>query len=106
MELFDQIRRISFVFFIIVGISHFLAGFMFINGYAVPVSGLMNRVLFIPFVLATVSYALSNLKYHMLEYGKNSKTLDYTFLTIGILVFLLLLSIELLVVDSPHPLTP
>lgn len=104
MELFDQIRKISFIFFIIVGLVHFLAGFFFVNGYFAPESGLLNRVLFIPFVLATLTYGLSNFKYHLLEYGKDSKTWNYIFIGFGAAIFLILLSIELLVVDSPTPL--
>ena len=73
MEVFDQIRRISFVFFIIVGLAHFVSGLMFVNGYGVPGSGLVNRVLFIPFIIATLSYGLSNLKYNLSEYGKKFK---------------------------------
>lgn len=106
MELYDQIRKISFAFFIIVGLVHFLAGFFFINGYFAPESGLVNRVLFIPFVIATLTYGLSNFKYLLLEYGKDSKTWNYVFIGFGVAIFLILLSIELLVVDSPSPLTP
>ena len=106
MELFDQIRKMSFIFFIILGLAHFGAGLIYVNGYFIPTSGLINRVLFIPFVLATLTYGMSNIKYHLLEYGKDSKVLNYTFITIGIAVFVALLVIELLVVDSPRPLTP
>ncbi len=106
MEVFDQIRRISFVFFIIVGLAHFVSGLMFVNGYGVPGSGLVNRVLFIPFIIATLSYGLSNLKYNLSEYGKNSKTLDYAFIIFGVLIFLILISIEFFVPDSPCPLSP
>lgn len=106
MELYDQIRKISFVFFVIVGLAHFLAGLLFVNSYFVPESGLVNRVLFIPFVLATLTYGLSNFKFHLLEYGKDSKTWNYVFIGFGVTVFLILLAIELLVVDSPTPLLP
>lgn len=106
MELLDQIRKISFVFFLILGLAHFLAGLMYINGYYVPVSGIINRVLFIPFVLAALTYGLSNLKYRMLELGKDSKVWNYTFIALGIVVFLALLAIELFIIDSPAPLTP
>lgn len=105
MELYDQIRRISFVFFFLVGLAHFLAGFMFMNGYFVPESGIINRVLFIPFVVATITYAFSNLKYHLLELEKDAKWLNYTLIGIGVAIFLGLLVIELFVVDSSCPLS-
>ena len=106
MELYDQIRRISFVFFFLVGLGHFLAGLFFVNGYFAPESGMVNRVLFIPFVLATLTYAFSNLKYHLAELGKDAKWLNYTLIGSGVAVFLGLLVIELLVVDSVCPLNP
>lgn len=106
MELLDQIRKISFIFFLILGLAHFLAGLMYINGYYIPASGIVNRVFFIPFVLAAITYGFSNLKYRMLELGKDSKALTYTFIAFGIVIFLVLLAIELFVIDSPAPLTP
>lgn len=106
MELYDQIRRISFVFFLIVGLAHFLSGLFFINGYFVPESGIVNRVLFIPFVLATLTYAFSNLKYHLSELGRDAKWLNYTLIGTGIAVFFGLLVVELFVVDSTCPLSP
>lgn len=104
MELADQIRKISFVFFIIVGLVHFLAGLFFVNGYLSPASGLVNRVSFIPFVLAAMAYGLANLKCHLLEYGKDSKAWNWAFLSLGVLVFLILVSIEFFVGDSACPL--
>lgn len=104
MELYDQIRRISFIFFTAVGLAHFTAGLLFINGYFAPTASLVNRVLYIPFVLSTLTYALSNLKCRLLEYGKDSKTWNYMFLAAGIIVFASLLAVELLVVDSPSPI--
>lgn len=106
MELFDQIRRVSFVFFVAVGLAHFISGLMYVNNYSIPLSGLVNRVLFIPFVVAGLAYGLANLKYNLLEYGKDSKFLNYAFLIFGILIFLILISIEFFVADSSCPLSP
>ncbi|MBI2453606.1 hypothetical protein HYV58_00315 [Candidatus Peregrinibacteria bacterium] len=106
MELFDHIRKISFGFFVAMGLAHFLAGFFFVNGYLSPESGLVNRILFLPFVASGLVYALSNAKYHLCSYGKNSKAWDFLFLVFGITAFLLLLLIEFLVEDSKTTLIP
>ena len=106
MELYDQIRKIAFVFFVATGLAHFLSGLFFVNGYYAPSSGLVNRVLFIPFVLSTITYALSNIKCALMESGKDSKTLNYTFISLASAAFVILLAIELLAVDSPAPLIP
>lgn len=105
MELYDHIRRISFVFFVIVGLAHFISGLLYINGHFAPGSALVNRVLFIPFVLVTLTYAWSNLKYHLLSYGKDSKAVTYGTISLGIALFLALISIEFFVADAPCPLS-
>lgn len=106
MELYDQIRRIAFIFFVATGLAHFLSGLFYVNGYAAPESGLVNRVLFIPFVLSTITYALSNIKCVLMESGKDSKVLNYTFISLAAAAFIILLAIELLVLDSKTPLIP
>lgn len=106
MELFDQIRKISFIFFVSVGLIHFLAGFMFINGYYVPTSGLVNRVLFVPFAISMITYGFSNIKCYLIENGKDSKNIDYALIGLGIAIFVILMGTELLIADSPRPLMP
>lgn len=106
MELYDQIRKVSFVFFFILGLAHFLAGLLFVNSYALPASGILNRVLFIPFVLSTLTFALSNFRYYLASFGKTSKKWDWSFIAIGIIVFLSLLAVELFITDLPSPLIP
>jgi hypothetical protein len=100
MELFDHIRKISFGFFATIGLLHFVAGLMFVNGYFSETSGLINRISFIPFVLATLVYGFSNLKCYMLGYDKSYKWLDYTLMAVFAIVFIGLLTIEFLVIDA------
>lgn len=104
MELIDHLRKISFVFFMGTGLAHFLSGLLFVNGYGVPLTGFANRILFIPFVLATLMYGLSTLKYNLSQEGKEVPWHNYVFIGIGALVFLGLLAIELFAVDSATPL--
>lgn len=106
MELFDQIRKISFSFFISIGLAHFLAGMLYVKGYFSPMSGLINRILFIPFVVCAMAFCFSNIKYRMLENNKDQKWLDYMLIGIGIIVFVALLLVEFFVIDSPTPLLP
>lgn len=105
MELFDHIRKISFVFFGILALAHFLSGLFYINGYLIPESGLVNRILFIPFVVSLMTYGFSNFKYHFLKEGQTSKRIDYALIGIGLFVFLGLLAVELLFPDSRCPLS-
>ena len=104
MELIDQLRKVSFFFFVSLGIGHFIAGLLYINGYAVTTSGLVNRILFIPFSVAAFTYGVANLKYRLLEYGKNPSWLTIAAASIGIVAFIGLLLVELFVPDSSTPL--
>lgn len=104
MELFDHLRKTSFGFFVLLGLVHFIAGLMVVNGYYEKTSLLVHKVLYIPFVLTALTYGLSNAKCTLLAAGKSSKSWDYSFLALGGIVFVALLAIELLFPDAP-PLT-
>lgn len=100
MELADHIRKISFIFFILLGGIHFIAGFLFVNGYAVNTAAVINRALFIPFVISTLTYAFSNSVYHRIQNGNRAQTLGYIYVAIGILILGGLIALEILVPDS------
>ena len=104
MELIDQLRKVSFFFFVSLGLGHFVAGLMYANGYATTTTGLVNRILFIPFTIAAFTYGVANLKYRLLEYGKNPSWLTIASVSVGIVAFVGLLLVELFVPDSPTPL--
>lgn len=104
MELIDQLRKVSFLFFVSLGIGHFIAGLLYVNGYAPNTSGLVNRILFIPFAIAAFTYGVANLKYRLLEFGKNPSWFTIASVSIGIVGFIGLLLVELFVPDSPTPL--
>jgi hypothetical protein len=104
MELYDQMRKISFVFFVVLGIAHFWAGLFFVNGYGLPYSDIVNRVSFIPFVITAGIYVFSHLKCRLIEFNKDAKWVNYAAAGLGAAVFIGLLAIELLMVDSSCPL--
>lgn len=106
MELYDQIRKISFAFFAAIGTVHFLSGLFFVNQYMSQTSMLINRISFIPFVIVSLTYALSNFKYQLSTLGKDSKSWTWAFLGLTAAVFLILISLEFFVADLAVPLTP
>lgn len=106
MELYDHLRKISFGFFLIMGLAHFLAGLMFIKGYDLPASMLINRVTFIPFALSALALGFANIKCALLDSGKSSHVQDYAFIALGSVIFLALLAAELFVADATTPLIP
>lgn len=99
MELYDYIRKISFIFFVILGLAHFVAGLLYVNGYATQITLTVNRALFIPFVLTGLAYVFSGIKCKF-----NAKWLTFLFIGIAVAVFLGLIAIEIFVPDLKTPL--
>ncbi|PJC37089.1 hypothetical protein CO046_02235 [Candidatus Peregrinibacteria bacterium CG_4_9_14_0_2_um_filter_53_11] len=104
MELYDQIRKIAFVFFVVLGLGHFLAGLFFVNGYSPELSLTTNRVLFIPFVISAYTFGFAHLKYRLIEYGANPHWLTPAAISLGTVIFLTLLIVEIFIPDGAHPL--
>lgn len=104
MELYDNIRKISFWFFVGLGIVHFWAGLMFVSNYGVPLSGLINRVTFIPFFVAAYTYFFSQLKHFLIENGIDKRWLTNLLLALGVALFVIAVGVEFFAVDDPTPL--
>ncbi len=104
MELYDNIRKISFWFFALVGLTHFLAGLLYVNGYYSPYSGIVNRVTYIPFYVAAYTFFYAQLKHYLIENGIDRRWLSGLLLGIGCVAFIVLLTVELLAPDSSTPL--
>jgi len=102
MSLYEQIRKISLIFFVVIGLSHFITGLLFVNGYYREITGVTNRVLFIPFVLALFSYLYSGVKS---EENNNSK-LAILILIVGLLVIIGTVALEIFLPDAQNPLRP
>ncbi len=104
MELYDNIRKISFWFFVVIGLTHFLAGLFFVNNYFSPYSGIVNRVTYIPFYVAAYTLFYAQLKHYLLENGVDRRWLSGLLLGIGCATFIVLMGVELFMPDSPTPL--
>lgn len=81
------IKKISFVFFAVLGITHFLSGAMASQNVNLPASDVVMRISFLPFVLASLVYLFGILKENQLKRGKIGKILEYTFAgAVGIVI--------------------
>jgi hypothetical protein len=91
----ENIKKVSLVFFIILGVLHIFSGLMASNNYYMPTTFIMNRVLDIPFAMSALLYGLSNI--YASVYEHHQKVASYILSGIALLVFLLLIYINLLV---------
>ena len=104
MELYDNIRKIAFWFFAIIGLVHFMAGLLYVHHLMTPTSGLINRVTFIPFFIAAYTYFFAQLKCFLIEHGNDKSWITNLLVTLGIALFVSLIGIEFFAVDDPTPL--
>jgi len=100
----ENLKKVALVLFLILGITHIISGLMFSNGYMLPTSMVVNRVLDIPFAITGVIYAFMALYTSLSE--KNRKIPGIVLITLSLLIFLLLLYINLFIPDKTSFLTP
>lgn len=94
LEMVSYMRKISFFFFVVMGFAHFLFGMLWTSGIFQENALLITRLLFAPFLLASISYAYTVVKEHSLQNGHGGKVLDYLFLGLGIIALIGSLFIE------------
>lgn len=104
MELFENIRKISFWFFVTMGLIHFLTGLLYVNNYFTVQAGIINRVTFIPFFVATYTYFYAQLKCHIIQQGRDRRWISGVLIAIGMAIFIVMLGVEIGLVDDPTPL--
>ena len=99
MKTAENLKKVSLVLFIVIGIIHIVSGLMFTNGYLLPMSLIVNRILDIPFAMLGVIYAFMSIYTNIDE--KSRKVAGMVFLGISLLVFVFLIYINLFIPDKP-----
>jgi len=84
--------------FILLGITHIVAGLMFSNGHLLPLSFIINRSLDIPFAMTAVIYVATAIYTKADE--KNKKPLGIALIALSLLIFIFLIYINLLIPDK------
>jgi len=92
---------------VVLGLAHFVAGMLYVQGYYLPGSGLANRVLFIPLLLSLFSYLYAGAKYNQMKDREGSGaggTAATLYMIVGIVVILGMIALEFLLPDAQTPL--
>jgi len=103
MKTANNIKKISLILFLIIGTIHITSGLMFANGYLMPTSMIINRVMDIPFAMTALIYAFMNIYTNINE--KYRKISTITMGTITLLIFIILLYINLFIPDKSSLIT-
>jgi hypothetical protein len=94
----ENLKKVSLVLFIILGLVHIVSGLMFSSGYLLPLSMITNRVLDIPFAMTGLIYAFMTLYLNIDE--KSRKLPGFIFIGISLLIFIVLIYINLFIPDK------
>jgi uncharacterized membrane protein len=97
MKTAENIKKVALIFFIVLGLADIISGLMMANGYLMPTSLIVNRILDIPFAMSALLYGLSSVYENMGE--KKHKTVNIVFIILSVLVFGVLIYINLFIPD-------
>lgn len=97
-EQHSNIKKLALIFFILIGGSHILSGLMTSNGYFLPLSNDINKVLDIPFAMTALLYGFTSIE---IRKDNPQKKVYYVIMAgISVLLFLSLIYINLILPDQ------
>jgi len=94
----ENIKKVSLVLFIILGLSHILTGFLVNSNIGVPLTFIINHILDIPFAMISLIYGLSSIKTDLKDGG--NKTINILFIVLTLLIFFGLVYINIFIPDK------
>ena len=105
----ENLKKVSLILFIVLGLIHILTGFLMTNGVGLPYSFIINHVLDIPFAMTAVIYGLSSIKSGRahgavpsgaLQVEGDHKIINMSFIIMTLLIFVGLVYINIFVPDK------
>ena len=100
METLKNIKKVSILFFIVIGILHIGSSLFIANNLYLKESILVNKTLDIPFIVTGLIYGLTSLRLSLAKQEKSHRILDAVLAATVIVIFLALIAINLFVPDS------
>lgn len=97
MSLLHELKKISLIFFLVLGLIHFLSGMLYANGYSPAVTGPLTRIFFLPFLLSALFYGFTGFRLFLEEIGHHKRFWNYLFLGVALIILIGFLSIEFFV---------
>lgn len=94
----ENIKKVSLILFIVLGLVHILTGFLMTSGIGLPVTFIVNHVMDIPFAMIALIYGLASIKTGLKNGG--SKIISILFILLALLIFAGLVYINVFVPDK------
>ncbi|MFA4891319.1 MAG: hypothetical protein WC604_03130 [Candidatus Gracilibacteria bacterium] len=99
MDTIQNIKKVSILFFIIIGTLHIGSTLFISNGLYLKQALIINKTLDIPFIITGLIYGLSSLRLSLAQEQKSHTILDTVLAGAIIAIFLGLIAVNLLVPD-------
>ncbi|MCK9186664.1 hypothetical protein M0P48_04480 [Candidatus Gracilibacteria bacterium] len=97
MNTFLNIKKVSLIFFIAIGIIHLGSSMLIANNLFPQISYIINKTMEIPFILTGMIYGLSSLRISFSNQENPHKVLDISLISLIIIVLIALVVINLAV---------
>ena len=94
----ENLKKVSLILFIVLGLIHILTGFLMTNNIGVPYTFIANHIMDIPFAMTALIYGLSSIKTGLKDQG--SKIVNILFTALALLIFAGLVYINIFVPDK------
>jgi len=86
MKNIESIKKVSLIFFIIVGAIHIISTALIINNISLKTAEIINNTLFVPFLVSSLIYGSSSLRLSLFPEHENHKFLDTTLSAIIVII--------------------
>lgn len=90
-----NIKKVSLIFFIIIGILHLGSSMLIANNVFPQISYIVNKTMEIPFILTGMIYGLSSLRISFFDQENQHKILDIFMISLIIIVLIALIVVNL-----------
>jgi len=94
MKLVKNLKKITLIFFFVIGTVYIFSWLMAVNNYFVNTTRLLNKILELPFIFTALVYGFLNLKESFSKSTKKHKLIDIIFIILLIIVFSIVLYIN------------
>ena len=96
----ENIKKVSLVFFIIMGLLHLGSSIMIANKLYLKETIIVNKIMDIPFILTGLAYGFSSLRCTLTDPSEKHKVLDIILIAIIVLALLGLLTLNIFFPDT------
>lgn len=99
METFKNIKKVSILFFVLIGLVHIGSSLFLANNPFSKEALIINKTLDIPFIITGLIYGLSSLRISLANQEKSHRILDASLIIAIVVIFVGLVLVNLLVPD-------